>query len=100
VFQSSPQAQALMETLMGEVIALAVPAGVNLVQQDVLDWYGILNGLSPRGKTSMLQDIEAGRKTEVEVFGGKVVELGETYGIATPANLTVLRIIEVLETGG
>jgi 2-dehydropantoate 2-reductase len=45
----------------------------------------------------MLQDIEAGRKTEVELFGGKVVELGNAYGIPTPVNETVLRIIQVLE---
>jgi 2-dehydropantoate 2-reductase len=36
-------------------------------------------------------------KTEVEIFGGKVVELGKTHGIPTPVNLTVLGIIKVLE---
>ena len=99
-FQSSPEAQALMEELMREVIALAGPAGVNLTEQDITDWYVHLHTLSPRGKTSMLQDIEAGRKTEVEMFGGKVVEMGRTYGVPTPANQTVLRIIRVLEGGG
>ena len=97
VFQSSPQARALMETLMQEVIELARAAGVNLVNKDIEDWNTVLDTLSPQGKTSMLQDVEAGRKTEVEIFGGKVVELGKTYGIPTPANLTVLRIIQVLE---
>ena len=47
----------------------------------------------------MLQDIEAGRETEVEIFGGKVVELGRTHGIPTPVNETVARIIRVLELG-
>jgi 2-dehydropantoate 2-reductase len=97
VFQSSPEAQALMEALMQEVIALAEVAGVNLVDQDLDDWYTVLNTLSPQGKTSMLQDIEAGRKTEVEIFGGKVVELGSTHGIPTPVNQTVLRIVQMLE---
>jgi len=97
VFQSSPEAQALMEALMREVLALARAEGVNLVEQDVDDWYRFLSTLSPGGKTSMLQDIEARRKTEVEVFGGKVVELGRLHGIATPVNETVLRIIRVLE---
>ena len=36
----------------------------------------------------MLQDIEAGRKTEVEVFGGKVVELGKST--ISPRPLTKL----------
>ncbi len=99
VFQTSPQAQALMEALMREVVALAEPAGVKLEEKDIGDWYTALNTLSPQSKTSMLQDVEAGRKTEVELFGGKVVELGERYGIPTPVNETVLRIIQVLEQG-
>jgi 2-dehydropantoate 2-reductase len=97
VFQSSPEARALNEALMREVIALAEVVGVNLVEQDVADWYAVLQTLSPGGKTSMLQDIEAGRKTEVEIFGGKVVELGQAHGVPTPVNRTVMQIIQVLE---
>jgi ketopantoate reductase len=33
------------------------------------------------------------RKTEVEMFAGKVVELGKEYGIPTPVNQTLYRII-------
>jgi 2-dehydropantoate 2-reductase len=97
VFVSSPEAQAVMEALMREVLTLAEASGVNLVEQDIEEWYSVLTTLSPQGKTSMLQDIEAGRKTEVEMFGGKVVELGKAHGIPTPVNETVLRIIQVLE---
>ena len=49
--------------------------------------------LSPEGKSSMLQDVEAGRKTEVEIFGGRICELGRQHGIATPVNRPVLQII-------
>jgi 2-dehydropantoate 2-reductase len=97
VFQSSPDARALMEELMREVIALAEAADVNLVEKDIEDWYTFLNTLSPRGKTSMLQDMEAGRKTELEIFGGKVVELGKELEIPTPVNQAVSQIITVLE---
>ncbi|HOU15579.1 MAG TPA: ketopantoate reductase family protein [Anaerolineae bacterium] len=97
VFQTSPEAQALMEGLMHEVIVLAERAGINLKEKDIADWYTFLNTLSPQGKTSMLQDIEARRKTEVEAFGGKVVVLGERYGIPTPLNQTMIRIIHILE---
>ncbi|HQI85225.1 MAG TPA: ketopantoate reductase C-terminal domain-containing protein, partial [Anaerolineae bacterium] len=90
-------AQALMEGLMHEVIVLAERAGINLKEKDIADWYTFLNTLSPQGKTSMLQDIEARRKTEVEAFGGKVVVLGERYGIPTPLNQTMIRIIHILE---
>ncbi|MBN1877452.1 MAG: ketopantoate reductase family protein [Anaerolineae bacterium] len=98
IFQTAPAAQALMESLMHEVIVLAKYANVHLVEQDIADWYTFLNSLSPQGKTSMLQDIEAGRKTEVEIFGGKVVALSRDYGIPTPVNETVFRIIQVLES--
>ena len=69
-FHDHPAAQAVMETLMREVIALAGVLGVDLGTQDVDDWYPVLQTLSLQGKTSMLQDIEAGRKTEVEMFAG------------------------------
>ena len=97
VFQSSLDAQELMSVLMREVIVLAQHAGVNLKEQDLHNWYPVLKTLSPNGKTSMFQDIEAGRKTEVEVFAGKVVDLGESYGIPTPVNRTLLSIIRVLD---
>jgi 2-dehydropantoate 2-reductase len=96
-FQIQPAAQAVMETLMREVIALAQVLDVDLGPQDVDDWYPVLQTLSPQGKTSMLQDIEAGRKTEVEMFAGKVVELGREHDIPTPANQIILDIIHVLE---
>ena len=96
-FQNMTDAQELMEALMREVIALAEALDINLTDRDIDDWYAFLNALSPQGKTSMLQDIEAGRKTEVEIFGGKVVELGKKHAVPTPINQTVLRIIRVLE---
>jgi 2-dehydropantoate 2-reductase len=97
VFQSSEDAQELMKALMREVIVLAQHIGVNLVEKDIDDWNAFLQTISPVGKTSMLQDIEAGRKTEIEMFGGKVVELGKAHGIPTPVNQTLLQIINVLE---
>jgi 2-dehydropantoate 2-reductase len=99
VFQSSANARALMEALMREVITLAKVAEVQLFEKDLDDWYTVLETLSAQGRTSMLQDIEAGRKTEVEIFGGKVVELGKIHAIPTPVNQTVLSIIQVLEQG-
>jgi 2-dehydropantoate 2-reductase len=97
VFQTSQDAQAIMESAMKEVIAIAKAANVNVSEEDLTDWYPLLASLSPQGKTSMFQDIEARRKTEVEMFAGKVVELGATYGIPTPVNQTLLRMIKVIE---
>jgi len=100
VFQSSPHAQQIMESAMREVLLLAAPNGVNLVEADIQDWYAFLNTLDPDGKTSMLQDIEAGRKTEVEIFGGKVLEMGKETGIRTPVNEILFHAIKVIEDQG
>lgn len=97
VFQTSLEARGLMESLMKEVIAVANIMDVDLTNQDVEEWYSFLKILSPQGKTSMLQDIEAGRKTEIEIFGEKVVELGKAHGVPTPVNQAVSQIIRVLE---
>jgi 2-dehydropantoate 2-reductase len=97
VFQTNPDAQALINTLMREVLALAHVLDINLNEQDIKDWYPVLNLLSPQGKTSMLQDIEAGRKTEVEVFSGKVIELGKIHGVPTPVNQAIFQMIRILE---
>jgi 2-dehydropantoate 2-reductase len=45
----------------------------------------------------MLQDVEAGRKTEVEMFAGRVNALGKEYGIPTPVNEMLFRKIKAIE---
>lgn len=97
VFHTDKDAQALMESLMREVVDLAQASDINLTLQDVENWYPVLHTLSPEGKTSMLQDVEAGRLTEVDVFGEKVVELGKKLNIPTPVNQTIVHQIRVIE---
>ena len=79
------------------MISIARGAGVHLYDKDVDEWYSFLSRQSPWGKTSMLQDIEAKRKTEVEIFAGKVMELGTKYEIPTPVNAMLFKIIKAIE---
>ncbi|MBP1153781.1 MULTISPECIES: ketopantoate reductase family protein [unclassified Paenibacillus] len=97
VFQEIPEAQQWMADAMQEVIILSEKAGVHLSQGDMDNFIDILHQLSPEGKTSMLQDIEAGRKTEVEYLAGKVRELGQKYGTPTPINDMLYKMIRILE---
>ncbi|HEX3011562.1 MAG TPA: ketopantoate reductase C-terminal domain-containing protein [Syntrophomonadaceae bacterium] len=57
----------------------------------------MIKGLTPTGKTSMCQDMEASRQTEVNLFAGTVVKLGKKYGVPTPVNDMLLRIIKSSE---
>jgi 2-dehydropantoate 2-reductase len=97
VFQKNGEARELMEMASREVIQLSEKVGINLTEDDIQRYVKIINSISPDGKTSMLQDVEAGRKTEVEIFAGTVVELGHKYGVATPVNQILLRMIRTLE---
>jgi 2-dehydropantoate 2-reductase len=97
VFHASADARALMRSLMMEVVAVAEKTGIDLKEKDIDEWEGILIGLSPAGKTSMLQDVESGRKTEVEIFAGKVVTLAAANALTAPVNETIRRIIAVIE---
>ncbi len=45
----------------------------------------------------MLQDIEAHRKTEVEMFAGKVIELGTRHNVPTPVNQKLFDMIKEIE---
>ena len=48
-------------------------------------------------KTSMLQDVEAGKPTELEAIVGAVVELGEKLGLSLPNTKAVYACVKLLE---
>jgi 2-dehydropantoate 2-reductase len=98
-FQSIPEARSAMEAAMREVIAISAAKGTGLVETDPERWQTTLRSLSPGGKTSMLQDVEAGRKTEVEAFAGAVMTLGRECGIPTPVNQLYFDLIRAMEQG-
>lgn len=49
-------------------------------------------------KPSMLMDIEAGRRTEIDYINGKFVEYGRRAGIETPFNITLQSLVKGLES--
>jgi 2-dehydropantoate 2-reductase len=97
VLQTSQEARELMESAMREVMAVAEAKKVQLSQADLDNWFSVLSGLSPEGRPSMLQDVEAKRKTEVEMFAGKMIQLGKAVHISVPVNEVFFRIIRVIE---
>ena len=48
-------------------------------------------------ESSMLQDLEAGRGTEIDALCGAVVELGEKFGRPTPVNAALQALVHVAE---
>ena len=99
VFQTLPEAKEVMESAMRETVALSRSMGTGLKDSDVSAWYETLTGLAAAGKTSMLQDVEARRKTEVDAFAGAVIHLAEAAGVAVPVNRTLFNLIRAIERG-
>jgi 2-dehydropantoate 2-reductase len=58
-----------------------------------------LMALSANSKPSMLQDLEAGRATEVDVVNGGVAQRGRAHGIPTPLNDRVVELVHAMERG-
>ncbi len=56
-------------------------------------------GYAGATKASMLQDLERGLKTEVDVINGAVVDRGREYGVETPVNDRVVELMHAMERG-
>jgi len=97
LFQQNEEARSFMIDAMKEVINISNAIGVNLDESAIDDFIVILNKLAPEKKTSMLQDVEAKRKTEVEMLAGKIIELGKKFGVPTPVNELLLKMIKAIE---
>jgi 2-dehydropantoate 2-reductase len=46
----------------------------------------------------MLQDLERGRRTEIDAINGAVWQRGEAHGLATPVNATLTRLLRTVES--
>ena len=82
--------------VMKEVQAIAKAEGVRNTNIMIDETLEKLHTMIPEGKTSMLQDVEAGRKTEVSMFAGTVIAYGLKHNIPTPYNKVLKELIETI----
>lgn len=82
--------------VMKEVQSVAKAEGVQNTETMIDEALVTFNKMIPEGKTSMLQDVEAKRKTEVEMFAGTMVELGKKHNIPTPYNQVMKDMVEII----
>lgn len=98
----SPYTRELMEEAAREVFAVMTAAGYGTHWQSAQDYIDVFykQQLPPTydHEPSMLQDVRAGRRTEIDALNGAVVTLGEQHGIATPVNATLTRMIRFMES--
>lgn len=83
--------------VMKEVQAVAKAEGVRNTDRMLDDAMTNLKTMSPVGRTSMLQDVEAHRKTEVDMFAGTILEFGKKHNIPTPCNSMLMSLINSIQ---
>lgn len=87
----------LLRASMKEILDIAKVEKINLTEQDLDDVVEILINYPPEKKTSMLQDIEAQRRTEIDSFAGTVMSYGVKCKIPTPVNTMLYYSIKARE---
>lgn len=93
----SESANAIREAAMREVFEVAREKGIEMGEEEILAQRKLLSGVAYTNKTSMLQDIENKRPTEVEMFAGEMIKMGKEVGVPTPINEIFYHAIHVLE---
>ncbi len=85
----------LREKMREEVLALAAAKGIDFSLVDEKSLVG--SAVKPRARYSTLQDLDAKRHTEIDMFSGAVVRMGRELNIPTPYNEYTYHIIKAIE---
>lgn len=95
--QKPSKAREEMLMAMREVMLLSQKVGMNLQEEELLEWVALTDTLSADGKPSMAQDVEAKRPTEVELFAGEMCRMAKQYQMEVPMNQYLYKRIKEIE---
>ncbi|MEX3979930.1 ketopantoate reductase family protein [Paraburkholderia sp. EG287A] len=92
-----PDGEALALKIVAEVAAVAHAHGVAVNEAEVAD--NVRHALAHHRahRPSMLQDVLAGRKTEIEAINGAVVEAARMRAIAVPNTAALLHLVRLVD---
>lgn len=96
-FQKSDDANYFRHKAMWEVIHVANKLGIDIGQNEIDRQEHTIGRLPYENKPSTLQDLEAAKHTEVDMFAGTVVRLGKELGVETPVCECFLHGIHLIE---
>jgi 2-dehydropantoate 2-reductase len=96
---ADPDTRALFLDLMRETVAVGRARGVPIPADFADDRLKFGEASPPGFKASMLHDLERGNRLELDWLAGKVVELGRTLGVPTPANRAVYAALKLHRMG-
>ena len=89
---ASAEARVVILGAVDEIVRVAEAKGIRIPGENFgAQILKTAEGLGP-GLSSMLQDVRAGKRIEIDALNGSVVRLGQQFGIPTPYNSTLLAI--------
>src|SRR5690606_8365486 len=91
------ESRAMIRTCVEEGVAVANANGVPVPAQPIHDLTEISMTDHADHEASMLQDVKAGRRTEVDAINGAIVEAGKAAGVAAPVLETLWRLVKLEE---
>ena len=94
-YRDSEHMEAIRSGLRNELEAIAAAKGIDMSKVDASTVHGSPAAASARFST--LQDLEAGRHTEIDMFSGALMRMGHELGIPTPYNDYTYHMIKALE---
>lgn len=94
-YEDSAHMKAISNGLRAELEAIAAAKGIDLSKVAPSSSYGSL--VPPTARYSTLQDLDAGRHTEIDMFSGALIRMGQELGIPTPYNEYTYHMIKALE---
>lgn len=92
----SPDARSLMQALAQEAARVAQAAGIALPYTDPIAQAEATALRSSSNYSSMLQDVERHRPTEIDAISGSVVAQADSLGLEAPLNRTMWRLVRAL----
>jgi 2-dehydropantoate 2-reductase len=101
---ASPHTRGVMEALAHETFAVMEAAGHRTHWPSAAAWladfYARLLPPTAAHESSMLQDLRAGRRTEIDAITDAVVALAARHGVPAPVSRSVLALVRFLEARG
>ena len=94
-YQDSEHMKAISDGLKRELEAIAAAKGIDMSRADSSATRG--SAVPPSARYSTLQDLDAHRHTEIDMFSGALVRMGKELGIPTPYNEYTYHMIKALE---
>ena len=97
VINKTPELLTLVNKAMTEVMEVSKACNINLGDENWASVQDVIDALDGDGKTSLLQDVENKRKTEVEYFSGTLIKIAKEHNVEVPVNEVLYNFIKAKE---